>query len=121
MGGLWSRDLEEEKLFEDHVQDLVKESPVVIFSKTYCGYCASAKSDIKAVGKQVENFPGVNTFELDQISGGSKLQAALSRMTGRYTVPNVFVLGESIGGGDEVSMLRHSGGLKKLLEAASKA
>mmetsp|Transcript_32523 Transcript_32523/g.127547 ORF Transcript_32523/g.127547 Transcript_32523/m.127547 type:complete len:107 (+) Transcript_32523:4966-5286(+) len=87
MGALWSRDLEEEKLFDEHVQEMIEASPVVLFSKTYCGYCSSAKSDIKTVGKQVENFPGLNVFELDRISGGSKLQAALTRLTGRYGSP----------------------------------
>ncbi|CAM9641732.1 unnamed protein product [Chrysoparadoxa australica] len=37
----------------------------------------------------------------------------------RRSVPNVFVSGESIGGGDETAALAQSGQLKPLLEAAS--
>jgi glutaredoxin-related protein len=36
----------------------------------------------------------------------------------RRTVPNVFVSGTSIGGGDDTTALRRSGKLKEILQAA---
>jgi glutaredoxin len=45
-------------------------------------------------------------------------QAALANMTGRYTVPNVFVGGQAIGGGDDTKALHESGQLHTLLASA---
>ena len=44
------------------------------------------------------------------------LQSALQVMTGRRTVPNVFIKGTSIGGGSETAELYQSGKLKELLQ-----
>ncbi|EDO26448.1 predicted protein, partial [Nematostella vectensis] len=44
------------------------------------------------------------------------LKDALKELTGRGTVPNVFVKGQSIGGGMETAELYQSGKLKQLLQ-----
>ena len=49
---------------------------------------------------------------------GPAVQATLAKMTGRRTVPNVFVGGSSIGGGDETVSLHRAGKLHPLLKAA---
>ncbi len=36
---------------------------------------------------------------------GPKIQAKLGEMTGRKTVPNVMIYGNSIGGGDDITAL----------------
>ena len=46
---------------------------------------------------------------------GSAIQDALYRLTGRRTVPNVFINGTSIGGGDDTEHLYHSGKLQELV------
>ena len=46
------------------------------------------------------------------------VQDALAAMTGRRTVPNVFIGGASVGGGDETVALRRTGELRPLLDAA---
>ena len=43
--------------------------------------------------------------ELDEHPIGLKLQEILADTTGRRTVPNVMVIGKSIGGGDQVQEL----------------
>ena len=47
---------------------------------------------------------------------GATIQNALHQMTGRRTVPNVFVKGQSIGGGDDTERLYNSGELQKMVE-----
>jgi hypothetical protein len=42
---------------------------------------------------------------------GPLLQRALAQMTGRSTVPNVLLMGKSLGGGDEMQALDEEGGL----------
>jgi hypothetical protein len=43
--------------------------------------------------------------ELNEHPIGPKLQEVLADMTGRRTVPNVLVIGKSIGGGDDMQEL----------------
>lgn len=43
--------------------------------------------------------------ELDQHPLGARIQAKLGEMTGRRTVPNIMIYGQSIGGGDDISAL----------------
>jgi len=43
--------------------------------------------------------------ELDIEPLGEKLQALLAHMTGRRTVPNILLIGKSIGGGDDMEEL----------------
>ena len=57
-------------------------------------------------------------FELDERKDGAALKYYLNELTGRATVPNVFLKTESIGGGDEVEALQASGELKLLLQKA---
>ncbi len=54
----------------------------------------------------------------DERSDGSAIQSVLGSMTGRSTVPNVFIGGNSVGGGDETAALQHSGRLGTLLQEA---
>ena len=94
------------------VDKIVSENPVVIFSKSFCSYCHLAKEAMESEGVT----PLV--FELDEIRDGREIQDTLNKMTGRRTVPNVFVGGKSIGGGSETSQLHKSGDLKRLLVKA---
>ena len=46
---------------------------------------------------------------------GAEIQNALYQMTGRSTVPNVFIRGKSIGGGDDTERLYLSGKLQEMV------
>ena len=50
-------------------------------------------------------IPAPFVVELDEHEMGPKLQDTLHKMTGRRTVPNVFISGKSIGGGDDIEAL----------------
>lgn len=56
-------------------------------------------------------------MELDQHPLGPYLQALLGQKTGRRTVPNVLVSGQSIGGGDDIAALDHSDELASTLKS----
>lgn len=58
-------------------------------------FCMRAKSTLASVGADCE------IIELDQRADGPALQRVLADMTGRRTVPNVFIGGKSIGGADD--------------------
>ncbi|KAL5813854.1 hypothetical protein ACOSQ4_024495 [Xanthoceras sorbifolium] len=82
---------------------IVSSNPVVVFSKTYCGYCQRVKQLLTQLGATYK------VIELDEQSDGSKIQAALLEWTGQRTVPNVFIGGKHIGGCDSV-VEKHQGG-----------
>ncbi|KAK3330435.1 thioredoxin-like protein [Apodospora peruviana] len=92
---------------EDHeieveLNSILKKSPVIIFSKSYCPFSKRAK------GILLEKYliePPPFVVELDEHPLGARIQARLGEMTGRKTVPNIMVNGISIGGGDDVAAL----------------
>ncbi|RDW94347.1 hypothetical protein BP5796_00110 [Coleophoma crateriformis] len=104
---------EEEHRIEVEMNSILKRSPIIIFSKSYCPYSKRAKHILL---EQYSIEPAPFVVELDQHPMGALLQAALAQMTGRRTVPNVLISGKSIGGGDEVSALDSEGELIDLVK-----
>lgn len=75
---------------------------MIIFSKSYCPYSKKAKHILlEKYGIDPEPY----VVELDISPIGRQLQDLLGIMTGRRTVPNVLVIGKSIGGGDDIEEL----------------
>ncbi|KDO23111.1 glutaredoxin [Saprolegnia parasitica CBS 223.65] len=92
------------------VQDALAKNGVTVFSKTYCPYCTKAKNVLTSVG-----VPYV-VYDLDNLDNGDEIMDALIELTGRDTVPNVFVKATTIGGGDDVTQLHREGKLVPLLQ-----
>ncbi|RKP07175.1 glutaredoxin domain-containing protein [Thamnocephalis sphaerospora] len=82
------------------VQQLIRENKIIIFSKSYCPYCTRAKSYFNARNQ------AFFALELDQEGNGGEIQAALEKMTGQRTVPNIFIRGNHVGGYSDLSRLR---------------
>ncbi|XP_010940161.2 LOW QUALITY PROTEIN: glutaredoxin [Elaeis guineensis] len=80
-------------------KDIVSSAPVVVFSKTYCGYCKRVRQLLAQLGASYE------VIELDVESDGSEMHPALVE----WTVPNVFIGGNHVGGCDVV-LERHDEG-----------
>ncbi|KAI4768293.1 glutaredoxin, partial [Aureobasidium sp. EXF-8845] len=93
---------EEEHKVEIELNAILKKSPIVIFSKSYCPYSKKAKAILL---EQYNIVPAPYVEELDLNPLGPQLQAALLKTTGRRTVPNVLINGKSIGGGDDIAEL----------------
>jgi glutaredoxin 3 len=91
--------------------------PVVVFSKTYCGYCSATK---KLLAVNYAATP-VQVHELDTMSSsaGDAIQQALLDKTGQRTVPSVFVGGQHIGGNSETTTAHKSGNLAQLIKQAA--
>ncbi|KAF2855889.1 thioredoxin-like protein [Plenodomus tracheiphilus IPT5] len=89
---------------EDHevemeLNAILKKSPIIIFSKSYCPHSRDAKHILLEKYKIV---PEPYVVELDINPLGQQLQALLAKSTGRKTVPNILLMGKSIGGGDDM-------------------
>ncbi len=84
-------------------------APVQVYVTTYCAYCFRAKSLLKK--------RGIAFDEID-VTDDPERRAWLVETTGRRTVPQIFIHGESIGGSDELHALDRSGELGRKLAAA---
>mmetsp|Transcript_14217 Transcript_14217/g.24324 ORF Transcript_14217/g.24324 Transcript_14217/m.24324 type:complete len:186 (-) Transcript_14217:13-570(-) len=100
---------------EDDVKAAIKSSPVIVFSKTHCPYCARVKALLKELKVDAK------VVELDTLDDGSARQAALLSITGQRTVPNVFIGGNHIGGCDATMALHQQGQLLPKLKDAGVA
>ncbi|KAK4064988.1 uncharacterized protein Triagg1_8804 [Trichoderma aggressivum f. europaeum] len=100
-------DVTKEETREEHeaeveINSILKKSPVIIFSKSYCPYSKRAK------GILLEKYsitPEPFVVELDEHPLGPHLQDYLLKKTGRRTVPNILINGVSIGGSDDIVAL----------------
>ncbi|CAI6271157.1 unnamed protein product [Periconia digitata] len=93
---------QEDHEIETELNDILKKSPIIIFSKSYCPHSAKAKHILL---DKYNIVPEPYVVELDIHPLGLKLQETLANKTGRRTVPNILVLGKSIGGGSEMQEL----------------
>ena len=96
-------------------------APVVLFSQTSCPFCKKAKALLTdTLGVPASKLKVV---ECDTLGAeGYALRVELSKMTGRSSVPNIFIGGASVGGfsdGPGVNTLHEQGKLQGMLKAAS--
>jgi len=70
---------------------------VAIFGKSACPFCKSAKAALYGIGVH-PTIVDLDTLE----TGGAAIQKKLEDLTGKATVPNVWLNGKFIGGSEEV-------------------
>jgi glutaredoxin 3 len=85
--------------------------PVVIYTTRYCGYCMMALRLLRGRGIEHAQVP---------VDGDAEARRWLERRTGRSTVPQVFIRGDSIGGYDDLSALDRSGQLATRIAVATR-
>jgi glutaredoxin 3 len=83
---------------------------VTIYTTVSCPYCVQAK--------RLLDRKGVEYTEVD-VTGDHDLRQEMMRASGRRTVPQIFIDGESIGGFEELYALEVSGELDVKLVRAS--
>ena len=79
---------------------------VLIYRTTYCGYCDMAKRLFTELGV---------TFQEIDVTTDHEMRHKLVEMTGRRTVPQIFIDGVSVGGYTDVAALQRSGELAQML------
>ena len=88
------------------VKSYIESNPVMMFSKSYCPHCARAKSLLKKYNVQFE------VVEMDVMTGGEELHAALKKYSRQNTVPNIYIGRKLIGGNDDLIKITRKGQLK---------
>ena len=76
-----------------------------MYTTRWCGYCVRAKTLLESRGLEFEEI------SLDDNPG---FRRRLLELTGNWTVPQIFVDGEPIGGYTELWQLDRSGELERL-------
>jgi len=76
---------------------------VEIYSTMFCPYCARARSLLQR--------KGVTFIEVDVDAEPARRDEMVKRAGGRYTVPQIFIDGEHIGGSDDLMALESAGTL----------
>jgi glutaredoxin len=100
---------------EDFVEWAVgdKETPVVVFSLTWCSYCMAVKNLLTRLGISY----AVYDLDTPQYSAAYKvIRRTLADRALSTTLPEVFIGAELVGGYSETSAALSNGTLKQLLE-----
>ena len=85
-------------------------SSVKMYTTAVCPYCIRAKQILKA--------RGVEQIEEIRIDVDPTARAHMMEVTGRRTVPQIFIGDTHVGGCDDLIALDSRGGLLPLLQAA---
>lgn len=80
---------------------------VKLYTATYCGYCKRAL--------QLLDTKQVKYTNID-VTDDQALRQEMQTISGRTTVPQIFINGQHIGGCDDLHALEASGELDKLLQ-----
>jgi glutaredoxin 3 len=83
---------------------------VKMYTTAVCPYCVQAKRLLKS--------KGVEHIEEIRIDTNPQARATMMEVTGRRTVPQIFVGSTHVGGCDDLVALDNQGGLLPLLTAA---
>lgn len=83
--------------------------PVKMFTTAVCPYCVRAKHLLKARG--VEHIEEVRIDQLPEE------RSRMMALTGRRTVPQIFIGDQHVGGCDDLIALDGRGGLLPMLQA----
>ncbi len=81
-----------------------------MYTSATCGYCVAAKNLLKARGAAWTEI----RIDLDPAE-----RQRMVELTGRTTVPQIFIGERHVGGFDDLAALDRAGGLKPLLEGVA--
>ncbi|KAI4364419.1 hypothetical protein MLD38_020514 [Melastoma candidum] len=94
------------------VAKMVKEKPVVIFSKSTCCMSHTIKTLLSEFGANA------TVYELDKVPKGKEVEQGLVRRGCNPAFPVVFIGGEFVGGANEVTSLHLNRSLVPMLKSA---
>lgn len=83
---------------------------VTIYSSDFCPYCSRAKALLQA--------RGVTDYEEIVVDGKPDVRARMTQITGRTSVPQIFIDGQGVGGSDDIHALDREGKLDPMLGLA---
>ena len=86
-----------------------EQAKIVMYGTPYCPYCSAARMLLKKKNAAYEDI---------SVSDDATRRAEMERLSGRRTVPQIFIDEEPIGGFDELYELDEQGELDRILGRA---
>ncbi|NOR43070.1 MAG: glutaredoxin 3 [Gammaproteobacteria bacterium] len=87
---------------------MVSQPKIIIYSGRFCGYCTAAERLFQS--KKAE-------YELIKVDENPEQFEHMMEITGRRTIPQIFIDDYHVGGFDDLAALNQSGKLDELLSA----
>ncbi len=85
-------------------------SQIKVYSSSLCGYCRAAHHLLRS--------KGVENYETISVDGDLAMRAHMMQISGRRTVPQIFIGDRHIGGYTDLAALDAAGELDELLKSA---
>ncbi|HZX80316.1 MAG TPA: glutaredoxin 3 [Lysobacter sp.] len=82
---------------------------IVIYTTAVCPYCVAAKNFLQSKGQ---------IWEEVRVDTNPEIRRKMTEMTGRTSVPQIFINDTHVGGYDDMIALHRKGGLEPLLGEA---
>ncbi|MEH6589237.1 MAG: glutaredoxin 3 [Halioglobus sp.] len=82
---------------------------VKMYSTRFCPYCMRARSLLDSKGVAYEDIG---------IDANPQMRQQMMKLSGRHTVPQIWIGSQHIGGFDDIYLLERQGDLDELLNAA---
>lgn len=86
------------------------DSGVIMYSTRFCPYCIRARKLLKSKGIAFTDI---------SVDGRGDLRQEMTQLSGRRTVPQVWIGDRHVGGFDDLARLEHQGQLDPLLDSVS--
>ena len=83
---------------------------IEIYSKSYCPFCKRAKATLDNLGFAFEEY---------EVTNSDNLVREMQARSLRTTVPQIFINGQHIGGGDDFHQALQNGELAELLSTST--
>jgi len=77
-----------------------------MYTTRWCGYCSAARKLLNAKGVQ---------YEVIDVGRDAQLRREMTELSGRTTVPQIFIDSKPVGGYDDIAALDASGKLDTML------
>ncbi|HET8709763.1 MAG TPA: glutaredoxin 3 [Spongiibacteraceae bacterium] len=81
---------------------------VTIYTTRYCPYCIAAKRLLDSKGVKYDEIA---------VDGNRELRAEMEQRSGGYTVPQIWIGAQHVGGCDDLYALEHAGQLDGMLKS----
>ena len=101
---------------EDCVRTIIKEHPVVLFSLSWCPECKQSMELLKNIGVSKAKIHIIDLDDYEDIE--LDIRANMKAISGRRSVPNLFVGGEFAGGYEQTKYLHNRGDLVRMFQMA---
>jgi len=80
---------------------------VVIYTTNYCSYCRAAKALLSS--KKIQ-------FEEIDVTNEPDRRREMEKLSGRWTVPQIFINGAAVGGFEDLRQLELTGELDRVMQ-----